>query len=182
MGLAGRSHTLMYWKVATSFINGEASVNDPGTFSFDVLDRLLLQAFQAFPALTTVTVTVHTLLSGAPLQQDYSCCCYATLPCRAGYATVFRNNGTIGFKVSNGAMFRNSGMFEPALRRAGPLSWSTVAPALGGRDKRHHEQRPADQTHTEQPGKQQQYLCVDRLQKDGVSCHAPEPWSGQQDA
>lgn len=67
MGLAGRSHRLMYWKVATSFINGEASVNDPSTFSFDVLDRLLLQAFQAFPALTTVTVTVHTLLSGVPL-------------------------------------------------------------------------------------------------------------------
>lgn len=62
--LAGRSHTLMYWKVATSFINGEASVNEPSTFSFDVLDRLLLQAFQAFPALATVTVTVHTRLSG----------------------------------------------------------------------------------------------------------------------
>jgi len=48
---------LIYWASPPAFIGGEPAVNDGGVFSFDVLDSLLRRALQAFPGLTSATVT-----------------------------------------------------------------------------------------------------------------------------
>ena len=58
-GARCRSH-LLYWDEPSSFIAGVPAVQDGSVYSFTVLDRLLQQAFQTFPNLATVTVTVST--------------------------------------------------------------------------------------------------------------------------
>ena len=60
---AGNAHSrgrLLYWEEPSAFIAGEPAVQDGSVYSFTVLDRLLQQAFQTFPNLATVTVTVST--------------------------------------------------------------------------------------------------------------------------
>lgn len=61
-GVQRRGH-LLYWEEPSAFIGGEPAVQDGSVYSFTVLDRLLQQAFQPFPNLATVTVTVSTILA-----------------------------------------------------------------------------------------------------------------------